>query len=425
MGTKQTIILADDLTGANDTAIQFVNHGLSALVLTHSDLPNPQALVRYDVISINSNSRAMTSGDAYRELRTIVKRMAPNGREGFFYKKVDSVLRGNPGTELAAVMDELGIPLAVVAPSFPANQSILEHGRLSSGAGVIDAIDVFAREMKVPVEGVPLDVIRGGKDSGIAYILSHHARGKRVFVADAVTDTDLEKICHIAASLGKPLVMAGAAGLANHIAKDRSREKPNRTGIADHGPSLRRGPVLVIAGTRQGETSAQVSALSQTRSLPVIRFHTAMVGQGKAEAAIRAAYEDVAEEMKKKPEACIVAVESMFESGIPVGNVDRDEGGGAEGAAIAAALGVLTAKLLHRYQFPVIISSGGDTSLGICKQLTVTGIEPVAEICPGIPLGRIVGGPCEDRYLITKSGRFGNRDSFLEIMNFLSQEEKK
>jgi uncharacterized protein YgbK (DUF1537 family) len=225
MGGNQTIILADDLTGANDTAIQFVNQGLSALVLSHPGLSNPEAYKGYDVISINSNSRAMDTDEAYREVRAIVNRMASNGEKGFFYKKIDSVLRGNPGTELSAVMDELGISLAIVAPSFPANQSILEHGRLSSGAGVIDAIEVFAGKMKVPVEGIPLDIIRGGESSGTEYILSRHARGTQVFVADAVTDTDLAMVYQISSLLGKPLILAGAAGLANHIAKDKGGEK--------------------------------------------------------------------------------------------------------------------------------------------------------------------------------------------------------
>jgi uncharacterized protein YgbK (DUF1537 family) len=145
------------------------------------------------------------------------------------------------------------------------------------------------------------------------------------------------------------------------------------------------------------------------------------LSKGKAEEAIQAAFDEVTEQMKKTPDACIVAVESMFKFGIPVGKVDRNgDDTGSEGAAITAALGELTAKLLNAYQFSVMISTGGDTSLGICKRLDVTGIQPMAEIRPGIPLGRIVGGLYEGRYLITKSGRFGNRDSFLEIMNYLN-----
>jgi uncharacterized protein YgbK (DUF1537 family) len=422
MSGNQTIILADDLTGANDTAIQFVNRGLSALVLSHSGISNPEALDGYDVISINSNSREMDDGEAYRELRAIVKRMrsSGNGETGLFYKKIDSVLRGNPGAELSAVMDELGISLAVAAPSFPANQSILEHGRLSSGAGVIDAIEVFAEKMNIPVEGVPLDIIRGGEHSGIEYILSRHVRGTRVFVADAVTDTDLAMVYRIASSLGKPLILAGSAGLANHIARDRGGKASAGQGPKT-SPFKRQGPVLVIAGTRQGETAAQITALSQSLSVPVINFRVDLWGKGKTEEAIQAALDEATTQMEKKPDACIVAVESMFKSGIPQGEVARNkDDSGAEGAAISAALGELTEKLLALYQFPVIISTGGDTSLGICKRLDITGIQPVAEICPGIPLGRIVGGPHEGRYLITKSGRFGNRDSFLEIMNYLS-----
>jgi uncharacterized protein YgbK (DUF1537 family) len=89
------------------------------------------------------------------------------------------------------------------------------------------------------------------------------------------------------------------------------------------------------------------------------------------------------------------------------------------GNAIAKALGILTRKLLDTFGFSVLICTGGDTSLGVCSSLGITGIQPVSEICPGIPLGKIIGGPHEGRYIITKSGRFGNNSSLLEITQYL------
>jgi uncharacterized protein YgbK (DUF1537 family) len=124
--------------------------------------------------------------------------------------------------------------------------------------------------------------------------------------------------------------------------------------------------------------------------------------------------------MKKNPALCIVAVASMFNSEIKEGNVvwnkaDSD----AASDAISAALGVLAGKLVDLYRFQVMLSTGGDTSLEICNRLGITGIQPLAEICPGIPIGKIIGGICENRYIITKSGRFGNSDSMVEIMNYI------
>jgi uncharacterized protein YgbK (DUF1537 family) len=66
-----------------------------------------------------------------------------------------------------------------------------------------------------------------------------------------------------------------------------------------------------------------------------------------------------------------------------------------------------------------MLCTGGDTSLGVCSSLGIAGIQPEAEIYPGIPIGKIIGGPHEGRYIITKSGRFGNNRSLLEITRYL------
>jgi uncharacterized protein YgbK (DUF1537 family) len=87
-------------------------------------------------------------------------------------------------------------------------------------------------------------------------------------------------------------------------------------------------------------------------------------------------------------------------------------------------MGILARKLIDSCCFPVILTTGGDTSLEVCKRLDIAGIEPLAEICPGIPIGRISGGICDNQYIITKSGRFGNNDSLVEIVNYISSRGK-
>ena len=423
MPEKRTIIVADDLTGANDTAIQFVKEGFSALVTTQVPCSDLTAYNAYDIVSINSDSRGMDSAGAYQTVRDLVARLEAAKLGGIYYKKIDSVLRGNPGPELAAVMDELGISLAIVAPSFPANRSIVEQGILKSGHGfpgaAIDAVQVFAGSMEKKVENVPLDIIRQGPVPASRYILSRNADGVQVFVADAVDEEDLSAVCRISAAIERPLVFAGAAALANQIARNMGLNGSRVIGERARYFGAY-APVLVIAGTRQGETAAQIASLSRAFSAPVIRFKVGLVGQGRSDEAINRAYAEAAAQMQTNSAVCIVAVESMFRSEIPEGSVrwnetDRD----AESAAISGALGVLAGTLMNAFQFPVLISSGGDTSLEICKRLNSTGIQPLAEMCPGIPIGRITGGTCEGRYIITKSGRFGNQNTLVEIINCL------
>jgi uncharacterized protein YgbK (DUF1537 family) len=421
MPENRTIIIADDLTGANDTAIQFVKEGFSALVNTQSQFSDSAAYDGYDVISINSDSRGMNSAEAYHAVRDLLARLKAARIGGTFYKKIDSVLRGNPGSELAAVMDELAISLAVVAPSFPANRSVVEQGMLKSGHGSpqsVAAVKIFADSMDKKVENIPLEIIKQGHIQASQYILSRHSAGVQVFVADAVDEGDLAAVYRMSSVLEKPLVLAGSAALAEQIALNMAHNK-KRAGKPARCFGVY-APALVIAGTKQRETAAQIGSLSRAFAVPVIRFKAGMAGQGKSEEAINKAYIEAAAQMKENGALCVVAVESMFKPEISEVSAKRNK---AESGAISKALGILAGKLMDTFQFPVLISSGGDTSLAICKCLGTTGIQPLAEICPGIPIGRIADGICEGRYIITKSGRFGNQNTLVEIMDYLGNLE--
>ena len=415
MGETQIFILADDLTGANDTAIQFVKHGLSALVITHAQLPELPFKAPYDVFSLNTDTRGMNGSVAYDTVRNLIKRL--KRFEGTYYKKIDSVLRGNPGSELAAVMDELNIPLAIVAPSFPANRGVLEGGMLKSGetdpSAVIDAVKNFAGTMDKKVESIPLEKIRQGEHQAAEFLLARREYGVQVCVADAVNDEDLAIIHRLSALLAQPHILAGSAALANQIAQKHSKNKNNITHSLFPDSCY---PALVIAGSRQWETATQILALSNSLSVPIIRFRTDLVVNGSAEKAIALAYEEASDQIKSKAELCVIAAESMFRTGIFEGDAADDK---IDNVAISSALGSLAGALMESFQFPVMISTGGDTSLEACKHLGAIGIQPLAEICPGIPIGRIVGGSCDSRHIITKSGRFGNNDTLIQIMNYI------
>ena len=419
--------MADDLSGANDTAVQFVKHGLSALVITHTQFPGDHA--SYEVLSLNSGSREMDENAAYNAVRNLIKSLKTHGLSGSYYKKVDSVLRGNPAPELTAVMDELDIPLAITAPSFPANRSILEQGMIKSGDNnaVADAVKIFSVKTSKKAESIPLDKIRLGECLAAEYVLDRHAQGIEVFVADAVNDEDLAMVYRLSATLAvklpQPHVLAGSAGLANHIAANLAKnlhdKKEQLALMRPFSPGAACFPVLVAAGTRQGETAAQITALSGALQVPVIRFKTDLAMNGRGDEAVTLAYEEAAGQMKNKARLCIVAVESMFKAENPGGDPVRNK---AESKAISMGLGSLTGALMESFKFPLVVSSGGDTSLEVCKRLGITGIEPLAEIRPGIPIGRIVGGSCENRYIITKSGRFGSNNTLIEALHYLEAE---
>jgi uncharacterized protein YgbK (DUF1537 family) len=400
------LILADDLTGANDTAIQFGKQGFSSLVIVKAGQADTGLFDKYNVISVNSDSRRLNPGEAYG----IVYRIAKQFEAGFLvYKKVDSVLRGNPGQELGAVMDALEIPLTLAAPSFPANRSTLENGVLSSGT---DAVLVFSGGTGRKTQNIPLSEVRKGAGNITGFINSH--AGIQVFVADAVTDDDLAIIYKASASLASPHVLAGSAGLANQLALSL-----DKTGTVPREKLSVLVPALIIAGTRQAETAAQINALCKKHPATLTNLNVSMIAEGQAEKAIAIAFDEASACMKKNSSLCVIAVDSMFALTEIAGQTSGNYAEGDEtSAAICEALGSFTEKLMGSFQFPVIITTGGDTSLAVCRQLGINAIEPLAEICPGVPLGRITGGHYDGHFIVTKSGRFGNPGSLLDIVNW-------
>jgi uncharacterized protein YgbK (DUF1537 family) len=129
---------------------------------------------------------------------------------------------------------------------------------------------------------------------------------------------------------------------------------------------------------------------------------------------VEAAEKEAAQWLAGNPDVCIIAADSMFPpKAFPE---TRD---GIDGSAISAAFGVLAEKLVEQFRFPAIFITGGDTALSVCRSLSVLGIEPRAEICPGVPIGKIVGGKADAQFIITKSGRFGGENTLVEIMRYL------
>ena len=131
------LILADDLSGAADCGVACVCAGLSTVVA----LQETAGEVAADVLSLDADTRRMDPEAAAREVSRIVRKYASN-KNLFLYKKIDSTLRGNVATELAAALDAhrsanppMARTMAVMAPAFPAigrttvNGIQLAHGQ--------------------------------------------------------------------------------------------------------------------------------------------------------------------------------------------------------------------------------------------------------------------------------------------------------
>ncbi|MBM3734999.1 MAG: hypothetical protein FJW39_04365 [Acidobacteria bacterium] len=96
---------------------------------------------------------------------------------------------------------------------------------------------------------------------------------------------------------------------------------------------------------------------------------------------------------------------------------------------------------LHRVDFSVAIPGlaskleamrnggvffcGGDTAAHVCGLLGVRAIQLDREVLPGVPIGRLIGGPCDGLAVVTKSGGFGAVDVLSCVVDALSAQNRK
>ena len=92
-------VIADDLTGANDTGVQFTKKGYSTIVSVLDEQSTIIIPDNLDVFVMDTETRELESKTARKILKSILEKININNKD-VVYKKVDSTLRGNMGDEI-------------------------------------------------------------------------------------------------------------------------------------------------------------------------------------------------------------------------------------------------------------------------------------------------------------------------------------
>ena len=252
-------LLADDLTGALDSAAQFCAAFGPVPVGWADDAAAP-------VLALDAGTRDLDAAGARARVAALAPALA--GAD-LAFKKIDSLLRGHVSVEIAACLRAGKFDAVVIAPAFPAQGRITRHGRqLAHGSDVgVDLAAALAREGIYVARRGPGDALPPG-----------------VSLWDAETDDDL---LAIAAQARGRVLWCGTAGLAGALAlpvplQDNAAPRP-----------LAR-PVLALVGSDHAVARAQVAAcriqVTLGDALPEIGHGSVLTvaipdGTGRAEAA--------------------------------------------------------------------------------------------------------------------------------------------
>ena len=226
-------LLADDLTGALDTAAEFVG------------LCGPFDVIWAEALSTaNSPSLAIDSGTrelAKAESVEIVERLAPLLSEGTIaYKKVDSLLRGAWAAELDACLRSGHWASCVVAPAFSYQGRRTHNGQQFARTPEGDWYPV-GQDLLAQLEAEGIHARQGGSNTW-------QLGGVQVF--DAESDDDLDRVVEIGRRLPAPVLWCGSGGLAGALARGSRADTPRYL----------MKPVLGLFGSDQAVTTSQLEA---------------------------------------------------------------------------------------------------------------------------------------------------------------------
>ena len=407
-------VIADDLTGANDTGVQFRKYGLRTQVLLAAK--SDEWVSEADVVVVDTDSRAVGQAVAETRVREAC-RMFASLNIANLYKKIDSTLRGNIGAEISAACNEFKPAVTIIAPAFP------QTGRNTVGGyqllnGVPISRTEISRDPKTPVKEaylpkllsvfagnrlatLPLQVVMEGAMAVADAINNHVAAGRNWIICDAASEENLLHIAEAAKTFAKVL-WVGSAGLAEQLvlAKDWNRvDKRQDQPIACKA-------ILVAAGSVSAVTQNQVRQfLEAGPAKNIVLDAVAAVNSPQTEAHRLAA--DALPLMNQRIAVISCSNEQSVLAAVAAAGKARGMNAEEVGERIASAMGLAVQELVAR-GIDGLFLTGGETAVSCCRALGAIGVEILREVAPGIPLGRILGGKFHGLPIVTKAGAFGD-----------------
>ena len=426
-------IIADDLTGANDTALQFHLRGANTKILLDSEYI-PINKGDTEVWAISTESRNIACNEAVEKVEAAVKSFVDNFSFEYYYKKIDSTLRGNIARETLAMLNILGYDAAIIIPAFP------QEGRITVGGyhllkGVPIGRTEIAMDPHSPileshiptllrsqleekekdlVGTIDLKTIMNGAGPILIKINELIKEGKKLIIADSTSITDIEQLALAIKKCDKKLLPAGTAAGAQVLGKcwlagiERTREPIK----------LEKLPKFIVSGTATNITAEQITKLEQSDDYENVNFIPLEVAD-----ILDGVDDDIVERIVTNLKSGVTV--TVHTSNL-IANFDgfSDDSFNAEltkeklSSMITDYLAELTGKVLGQIN-AILITLGGETSYKCCRTINSHELKLVDEVAPAIAL-------CLDHdahWIVTKSGNLGGVNTLVDILNYFENHE--
>lgn len=416
-------VIADDLTGANDTGVQLAKCGLSTFVSLKPEAPAPKEA---EALVIDTDSRSLPQAVAYDRVLKAAKQLSSSSIE-MIYKKMDSTMRGNIGAEIDAMYDAFAPDFVIIAPSFPKlgrgviNGTMYVHGQLLHMTEVAVDPKTPVNESFLPllltsqttreVGHISVDDLSSEAEKVVEKIHEFRQDGIPYLLFDAVTEEDLAQIVHVVSLTGYRVVWAGSAGLASHLPLGQPQTE---LGTITNG-SVRK-PVLTVVGSVHGRSRKQLNAVIAQEEIAEIGLNPERVlanEEDREQEIVRVTVEAALILAQGKH----VVLYSLGEEMDIMRAVQQGERYGYNrnevSNKIAEALGEASVRIIRQHGIERLMLTGGDTAKQVCLRLNASHLRLIDEIEAGVPIGALNGTKI---FTVTKAGGFGSEDALVKAI---------
>lgn len=421
-------IVADDLTGANDTALQFHLKGCNTQILLDYSII-PASTANTQVWAVNTQTRHLPVQDAVEIVKKAAKSIIENLHVDYLYKKIDSTLRGNIAQEALATLEVMEGDAAVVVPAFPAEGRTTVGGYHLVKGMPLERTDV-ARDPHSPIyqshiptllqqqvenpeiiAHIPLMTVMKGAGPLLMELKKLVDEGKKLIVIDAVTTTDMEQIALAIEKCTNKLLPCGAAGLAQVLAKSRLTDTKHQH-ISKVIPPL---PVLVVSGSKSELSKVQLKKLAEFDEFEavIINISREQLNAKPDENLVNS----VIEHLQTEKIVAVHFAEENKEEEHP--EEQKTEEAGDLPGLIIDFLAELSSKVMAKQEL-ILVAVGGETAYKCCNAIGSRNLQLIDQVEPSIPL-------CLDheaRWIVTKSGNFGSPNTLVNIVKYFHQHQE-
>ncbi len=426
-------IIADDLTGANDTALQFHLRGANTqIVLDYTIFPENKNNTQ--VWAVPTETRNIEASSAYEKVKHATRVLQENLSVEYFYKKMDSTLRGHVAVEALAMLEVLEWDAAVIVPAFP------QEGRTTIGGyqllkGVPIERTELARDPRSPIYEshiptilrtelnneqddlvglIELRTVIKGAGPILKKMNEMIENGVKLIVVDAMSVTDIEQVVLAMEKTAYKVLPCGSAGCAQVLGNIWLPESENHH-LEKTIPEM---PKLIVSGSATQLTASQIQKLDADDDIDNTYFLALKMEdilEGVTDEIVTRVSSNLVKDNIVVVHTSDLTVDSKIISQILF---DNEMSKNQFVSKIGDYLAALTKRVLFNRD-AILVAVGGETSFKCCKAINSNSLQIVDAICPAIPL-------CLDtkaQWIVTKSGNLGNSNTLIDILKYFGHHE--